>query len=140
MKSKFIQTFNKLGVNIYLTEISTCHPLKKDGHHIVRFNVRDTAEEVLGKKKELEGLDSSDIWGPSAKLRVFPNLSPAYLRARFLAKKLRDMGAVHHFGSNSNGVWVFKEDGSPKIFVDCDEDIVKLLPEGILLSDLLQKK
>ena len=75
--------------------------------------------------------------GPIVQELCLPEPFTHVLKARFLAKKMSDMGIVHHFGSNAQGVWVQKEVESAKLSIDCDEDVVALLPQGTSLSDLL---
>ena len=136
VEKKLVCVLKNVGVNLHPSDISACHPVKKKGNYIVRFVNRKVVHETFKKRKQIE-THSSDIWGQPAKLHVFPNLSPVYSRLRYLAKKMRDMGFVHHFGSSSNGVWIQKEVESSKLNLDCDEDVIALLPEGKQLSDIL---
>ena len=137
VEKKLVCIFKNVGVNVHPSEISACHPIKKKGDHIVRFVNRKIVNEIFKKRRQIEEYNASEIWGQVSKIRIYPNLSPVYSKLRYLAKKLKAMGAVHHFGSNSNGVWIQKQVDSTKIPVDCDEDLLAMLPEGKVLSDIL---
>ena len=137
VEKKLMCILKNVGVSVQPSEISACHAIKKKGDYILRFVNRKIVNQIFQKRNQIEAYNSSEIWGQSAKHRVYPNLSPTYSKLRYLAKKLKGMGAVNHFGSNSNGVWIQKEVESAKTPIDCDEDVAALLPEGIILSDIL---
>ena len=133
---KAIQLFHKIGVNVYPTQISACHPMKKEGNYILRFTNRKLVEEILKNGRKLGDTDSTEIWGENIIHSVYPNLSPTYLRLRYLAKKLKQLAAIERFGSSMYGVWVQEGDGD-KVQIDTEEDIARFLPEGTTISSLL---
>ena len=137
VEKKLICILKNSGVNVHPSDITACHPVKKRGNYIIRFVNRKVVQEIFSKRRQVEAYNSTEVWGKLTQNHFYPNLLPTYSRLRYIAKKLRDMGSVHHFGSNVNGVWVQKESESVKIALDCDEDVLPFLPEGKLLSDLL---
>ena len=83
--------------------------------------------------------DSTEIWGENIIHSVYPNLSPTYLRLRYMAKKLK-LAAIERFGYNVLARTVYGSRGGAdcdKVQIDTKEDIERFLPEGTTISSLL---
>ena len=68
---------------------------------------------------------------------VSENLSPEYLRIRWVAKKLKNENVISEFGSNKHGVWIKRDTNDRRLQVDIEEDFVNLLPVGKTLADFI---
>ena len=103
----------------------------------MRFLNRKHAEKVLRARKKLRDIDTSDIWGENRVHFVSENLSPEYLRLRWVAKKLKNANVISEFGVNKNGIWLKKGIDERRVQVDIEEDFISFIPSGKNLADYL---
>ena len=92
---------------------------------------------MLSARKKLRNVDTSDIWGENRVHYVSENLSPEYLRLRWLAKKLKSAEIISDFGVNKMGVWIKKHSNDQRFQVDIEEDFDNFLPVGMTLANFI---
>ena len=131
-----IKRLDKIECSVTKAEIASCHPLKKKGQAIVRFINRKTAEKVLSSRKKLRNINTSDMWGENRVHYVSVNLSPEYLRFRWLAKKLKNRNIISDFGVAKYGVWIKRDSNDDRLHVEIEEDIANCLPDGMNIANL----
>ena len=118
-------------MNVLSNEIVACHPLKRAGTAIVRFANRKNAELALRNAKKLKGLDNKEIWGTKSVSYINPNISPANLKLRWMAKTLKESGRVYSFGVDSRGVWIKSSEELQKKRIEIEDDLECFLPADV---------
>ena len=136
-ESKFLDSVKLVGIEIPPSEVVAFHKIKKDNNRIARFKNRRSVESILRKGRDLEAADKRNIWGNNIDLKVFPNLSPEYLKLRYFCKKLKQDGYIVAFGFNGIGVWAKQSEDSNRTQIDCNDDAAKFLPEGMTCVEFL---
>ena len=136
-EDKLLKILDKVGCSVSKAQITACHPMKKKGYAIVRFANRKHAEKVLQARKKIKSIDTFDIWGENRTHYISENLSPEYLRLRWLAKNLKNKDVIADFGVNKNGVWIKKDSNDQRFQVDAEEDFINFFPIGKTLVDYI---
>ena len=136
LETKSIFLLKKIGVTVSSNDVVDCHRLPKRGTVIMRFVNRKYANQAISNGKRLRNLNTSDIFRANPTLYVNRNLIPEYMSLRWKAKKMKAGKYVHAFGTNKRGVWIQINEDSGKKQVECDEDLQKILPEGININDI----
>lgn len=127
LENAVIAVAKEIGVVFSAHDVSACHRLPGDAT-IVRFPSRRHADALFRNARKLKGLDLSVQLGRDhPAVYINPNLCPEFRSMRWKAKRLKDEGLVAFYGTSRRGVYVLKEQGGDKHFVDVDSDLDEFL-------------
>ena len=131
LEQKLVQLLKTIDVNVQSSDIVACHPLKREGTAIIRFQNRKHADLALKNAKKLTGADNTQIWGTKTINYINPNISPANLKLRWMSKKLKEANRIHRFGVDARGVWLKLSEEDRKTRVEINEDLERFIPADV---------
>ena len=136
IEENVIKILKQVDVNVSPSDIVGCHRLPKRGTVITRFVNRKNAEKALMNSNKLKNYNFERELGQRCSLYINRNLTPEYLNLRWKVKMAKTAGYIFKFGSNKRGIWLLLEDNGRKIQVEVEDDIQKVLPTGVTVTDI----